>query len=378
MAHSDLMTSQTPVQRRRLLMGMGLTGIGGVAALASASPASAVPGKAQRLGTTSATSGNLTVLAPGDDWAATLAATPHVQLVPGAIYTLDAPVELPANAWIEGNGAVLMSADGSSGALSATSKAGITLRNITFQGRSEDPLNTAPDFGHVAVRLTRCTGFRILDCDFNYWLGAGIAVTGAAADDYFSYRGHVQGNNFNRCYFGVSFADRGEYSLLTNNIFTSNRLAIWNSSGNLTAEGNVTVNCYGAYYAFAAPSPYGTLAADNWNHGSLVSNTFNHSNGSGGPRWTANSAFPIAGVSTDPGAGVVVNGVIPPTFTGNTLWYTNIQATNHGANQWLLTGCALSNLSITCSGANPVKILGYQSNGAANVPVLSGNVQHLF
>ncbi len=357
----------SPMGRRRMLAGAGIAGVGALAGVAFAPAATAASSHKA-----------VVVLQPGDDWAAVLAASPQVQLVAGASYTLAAPVDLPDNASIEGNGAVITVASDDVAAFVATSKTGITIRNLTLQGRAEDPLNQPANFAHTAIRLERCTSFRITDCDFNYWLGAGVVVTGDRADDYFSYRGHIQGNTFNRCYFGLSFTDRAEYSAVTDNIFTANRLAIWNSSGNLSVTSNVVVNCYGAYYAYAKTSPYGALASDNWNHGAVTGNTFNHSNGSGGARWTSNVAFDIGGQSIDPGAGVVVDGLLPPTFTGNTLWYTNIKANNHGANQWLLTGCALSNLSITATGNNPVKILGFQSNGAGNAPRISGNVQHVF
>lgn len=367
MAHPTTKRSVSPLGRRGLLAGVGVAGLGALAGVALSPAAQAADGNVA-----------LPVLGPDDDWAATLARTPQVQLIAGAAYTLASPVELPNNALIEGNGAIITVATDSMGAFTATSKVGITIRGLTLQGRIDDPLNAAANFAHSAIRLVRCTSFRISDCDFNFWLGAGIAVTGSTSDDYFSYRGHIQGNNFVHCYFGVSFTDRAEYSLLANNVFNTNRLAIWNSSGNLTTTGNVLVNCYGAYYAFAKTSPFGAQTSDNWNHGAVTGNTFNHSNGSGGARWTSNVAFPIGGVSTDPGTGVVVDGLLPPTFSGNTLWYTNVKANNHSANQWLLTGCALSNLSVTATGSNPIKILGSQSNGAANAPTLVGNVQNVF
>ncbi|MHA7268152.1 hypothetical protein [Arthrobacter sp. HLT1-20] len=353
--------------RRGLLAGAGVAGLGALAGVALSPAAQAATGATA-----------LPVLSPGDDWAVVLAATPQVQLVAGAPYTLAATVDLPNNTLIEGNGAIITVATENMTAFTATSKMGITIRGLTLQGRTQDPLNQPANFAHTAIKLTRCTSFRITDCDFNFWLGAGVVVTGSTGDDYFSYRGHIQGNTFVRCYFGVSFTDRAEYCSLSENIFTANRLAIWNSCGNLTVTSNVVVNCYGAYYAYAKTSPYGSQTSDNWNHGAVSGNTFNHSNGSGGPRWTSNAAFPVGGTSADPGAGVVVDGLLPPTFSGNTLWYTNIKANNHGANQWLLTGCALSNLSITATGTNPIKILGFQSNGANNAPVLSGNVQHVF
>ncbi|HET7140531.1 MAG TPA: right-handed parallel beta-helix repeat-containing protein [Arthrobacter sp.] len=356
-------THPTAFDRRSVLLGAGTAGVGALASLATAPQASA------------ATSGGLPVLAPGDDWALTLAATPQVQLVPGATYTISASVTLPSGTLIEGNGAtVTVSSDGVT-AFTSTATTGVTIRSLSFQGRASDPIGTAPNFGHVAIKLDRCTGYRVSDCSFTFWRGAGVVVTGNSADDYFSYRGHLEGNTFNRCYFGVSLADRSEYCMLVNNTFSANRLAIWNSSGNWTVVGNIVVNCYGAYYSYAKSSPYGALTADNWNHGAVIGNTFNHSNGSGGTRWTANAAFPIGGTTVDPGAGVVVDGLLPPTFTGNTLWYTNVTANNHTANQWMLTGCALSNLSITASGTNPIKLLGQQSNSAPGaVPVLVGNV----
>lgn len=356
----------SPVGRRGLLAGAGVAGLGALAGVALSPSAHATDGNLA-----------LPVLSPSDDWAATLAKTPQVQLVAGAAYTLTAAVDLPNNTLIEGNGAIITVATDTTAAFVATSKIGITIRNLTMQGRTADPTNQPANFAHTAIRFTRCTSFRITDCDFNFWLGAGIAVTGSTGDDYLSYRGHIQGNNFVKCYFGVSFTDRAEYCSLSENVFTTNRLAIWNSSGNLTVTSNVVVNCYGAYYAYAKTSPYGALSSDNWNHGAVTGNTFNHSNGGGGARWTSNVTFPIGGSTVDPGAGVVVDGLLPPTFTGNTLWYTNIKSNNHGANQWLLTGCALSNLSISATG-NPIKILGFQSNGAGNAPQLSGNVQHVF
>lgn len=354
------------VGRRSILTGAGVAGLGAIAGVALAPAAHAATGDVA-----------LPVLSPGDDWATTLALTAQVQLVAGATYTLTESVNLPNNALIEGNGATVTVISDDTAAFVATSKSNITVRGVTFQGRSQDPINRAANFAHTAIRLTRCTGFRVTDCNFNFWLGAGVVVTGSTGDDYFAYRGHVQGNNFVRCYFGVSFTDRAEYCSLSENIFTANRLAIWNSSGNLTATSNVAVNCYGAYYAYSKTSPYGAQASDNWNHGALSGNTFNHSNGGGGVRWTSNVAFPIGGTVLDPGTGVVVDGLLPPTFTGNTLWYSNVKATNHSANQWLLTGCALSNLSVSASG-NPIKILGFQSNGTSNAPVLSGNVQLVF
>ncbi|MFE3450778.1 right-handed parallel beta-helix repeat-containing protein [Nonomuraea sp. NPDC059194] len=344
------------VSRRWVLAGIGSTG----AASALAPTATALP-----------------VLAPGDDWDRVLAVTPQVQLVPGAVYTLRHSVELPNGCLIAGNGAAVTVVTDSIGALTITGKHDITLSDIRFLGRAEDPLNTAPVFAHIGVAITRSTNVRVRDCDFAHWRGAGIAVTGSTADDYYAYRIKLHDNGFHRCYFGVSLADRSEYSILSGSSFSYCRLAIWNSSGNWTINGNSVVFCYGAYYSFAKSSPYGSLTSDNWGHGTLVGNTFNHSDSGARPRWNQSAAFPIGGSAQDPGPGVVVSGVLPPTFTGNTLWYTGLRAVDLAGIRWLLSGNTFSNLSITCTGTVPVHLVGTQANGSANLPVLNGNVNDL-
>ncbi|MEW1862612.1 right-handed parallel beta-helix repeat-containing protein [Streptomyces sp. NPDC088194] len=356
--------------RRRALTGLGLAAGAALTTTLATTPARA---------TTPATpTGALPVLQPGDDWAAVLAATPQVQLLPGATYTLAAAVALPDGCHIQGNGATVTVADDTTGALTATGRSTITVTGVRFLGRAGNPLDTAPSFHHVAVALTRSTDVRITDCDFTNWRGAGVTVNGSSADDYFAYRVKLTGNAFLNCYFGVSAADRSEYSQLTANSFAYCRLAIWNSSGNWTIHGNSVVGCYGAYYSIARTSPYGALTSDNWAHGSLTGNTFNHSNGGAGELWNAGTAFPIGGTSQDPGSGVVVSGVLPPTFTGNTLWYSDVSATDLAGTRWLLSGNTFSNLTITCTGTTPVALAGTQSNGAANAPTLAGNVKDLF
>lgn len=343
-----------------------------VAGAAGALAAVAPPGRADAaIGSTS-----LPVLGVTDDWNAVLARTPQVQLTPGATYTLTAPVALPDRCVIVGNGATVTVANDQTGALSIAGRSSVTISGVHFLGRQASPVDSAPQFAHVGIRISRSTGVRILDCDFTNWRGAGMAVTGSTADDYFGYRLKVSGNAFHRCYFGVSLADRSEYSQLTANSFTSCRLAIWNSSGNWTINGNVVVGCYGAYYSFAQTSPYGALTSDNWGHGSLTGNTVNHCNGGVPVRWSTALSFPIGGVERNPGTGVVVDGVLPPTFTGNTLWYSDIRATNLLGTRWLLSGCTLSNLAVSCTGAVPVHLVGTQSN-SGNLPLLQGNVKDL-
>ncbi|QKW06592.1 right-handed parallel beta-helix repeat-containing protein [Streptomyces sp. NA04227] len=359
------------VSRRRALTGLGFTSASAALLGGAAAPASGA-----------AADGPLPVL-PVDtaDWTAALRATPQVQLVPGATYVLPQRAELPSGCYIAGNGATVTVTGTAHGALSVNGQRDVTLTDIRLRGQTADPIDTGIVTGHVGLRLTRSTNVRVLDCDFTHWRGAGITVTGSVQDDYYAYRVKISGCAFHRCYFGVSTADRSEYSQLTANSFAYCRLAIWNSSGNWTVNDNTVVGCYGAYYSFSKSSPYGTAngpGGDNWGHGALTGNTFNHSNNGGsGGLWDGGAAFPLGGTVTDPGRGVVVDGVLPPTFSGNTLWYTNLRATNLLGTRWLLSGSTFSNLNITCSGATWVHLAGTQSRSAAEAPKLSGNVKDL-
>lgn len=320
----------------------------------------------------------LPLLGVADDWQDTLTHTPQVQLEPGATYRLAHTIELPDNCLIDGNGATVMPAHHSGGAFAITRRHHVCVRNVVLQGQTIDPIGGAPLFGHVAVRATRSSDVRVENCDFSFWRGAGIVLTGSTEDDYFAYRTKLVGNNFHRCYFGVSIADRAEYGQLLANNFTSCRLAIWDSAGNWTINDNLVVACHGGYYSIAQPSPYGDFTSDNWGHGTLVGNTFNHCNAGAENYWSAHAAFPVGGVARDPGSGLVVEGVLPPTFTGNTLWYSNIHARDILGTRWLLSGCVLSNLAVSCDGAVPVELAGTQANGSENLPRLNGNVKSLF
>ncbi len=358
------------LSRRSALAGIGLAG--GSAALTAGLPGSGGAGAQHPR------AGGLPVLSTGDDWAEALAATPQVQLQPGATYTLNARAELPDDCFIAGNGATVTVAGDSSGALAVTGRSNVTITDVRFLGRAQSPVGTAASFGHVGVALTRSTNVRISNCDFTHWRGAGVTVQGSAADDYYAYRVKLDNNAFHGCYMGFSATDRSEYSMLTGNSFSYCRLAIWNSSGNWTVQGNNVVGCYGAYYSYPRTSPYGDLSSDNWNHGSLTGNTFNHANSGGKQRWDTGVAFPIGGVTQDPGTGIVVNGVLPPTFSGNTLWYSDVRAVDLRGTRWLLSGSTFSNLTIDCTGTVPVALAGTQSNGGAGAPALTGNVKDLF
>lgn len=361
---NDQSSKTMPIPRRRVLLGGTGAAIGALAALTASAPALADPP-------------TIPVLAPTDDWATVLSTTPQVQLVPGATYTLTAPVSAPSGTVIFGNGATVTVDDDTTGALIISQVSDVTIVDVTFLGQTTDSLNSSASFEHVGVRIERSTNVTIERCRFQYWRGAGIVVSGSGVDAYMAYATKIVGNTFRNCYFGVSVTDRSEYGLVADSHFLSCRLAVWNSSGNWSLSGNVIVNCYGALYSISASSPYGALAADNWAHGAVIGNTINHSSESFTGSWTSNTAFSIGGVSEDPGSGIVIRGVLPPTFTGNSVWYTDITATDLQGTRWLLSGCTLSDLTVSCTGVVPIHLLGTQSSAGASQPSLSGNVADL-
>lgn len=361
---NDLTPNATTIPRRRILIGGTGVAIGALAALTASAPASADPPV-------------IPVLTPTDDWATVLSTTPQVQLVPGATYTLSSPVSVPSGTVIFGNGATLTVDDDTTGALIIAQVSDVTIIDLAFLGRSTDPLNSSASFAHVGVRVERSTNVTIERCRFRHWRGAGVVVSGSGADAYMAYATKITGSTFSNCYFGVSITDRSEYGLVSDNHFLSCRLAVWNSSGNWSLSGNVIVNCYGALYTIAASSPYGTLVSDNWAHGAVIGNTINHASEGFTGRWTSNTGFPIGGVIEDPGSGIVVRGVLPPTFSGNSVWYADISATDLEGTRWLLSGCTLSDLTVSCAGVVPIHLLGTQSSAGASQPSLSGNVVDL-
>lgn len=292
---------------------------------------------------------------------ATYGGNAKIFLAAGATYTLTSAVSLPAGTQIEGNGATVTVDSTSHGAFTfGTSSAvttGLKLRNIIFLGQAADATNSALNTAHVALSTQRAQDINIEGCIFRFWLGAGMTQQ-AVAGDQFTQRNIIHGNTFDRCYFGLSLADRAEFNLVYGNHFNQCRLGVWSAAGNNKVDCNEFLDCYGAYYSYAQTSPFGTFTSDNWSHGSFVGNTANHSNGSGGTRWTSNVSFSIGGVSTDPGTGFVCNGVLQPTFAGNTFYYTNITSTNCTLPDWNIVGSVLAQMVVTQSGSNTVTLVG--------------------
>lgn len=291
----------------------------------------------------------------------------------GTTYTFS-NIALPSNTFIAGNGAFVIPGSTSNKCFTLTDVTNVTLRDINFRGQTAGAAGGALNTSHVAIYIQRSQNVLVHGCSFNNWLGAGIISQGSTSGiSYYNYRMIFSNNKFDQCFFGISIADRSEYSIFSNNILTSCRVGTWHSSGNWNIIGNTYVTCRAPYLSYGKTSPFGTLSSDNWNHGSFTGNILNHSNAGGNTSWGA-ASFPIGGVQSDP-SGVVISGVLPPTFAGNTLYYTNLDFTGVSATStstpWQITGCVFSQMTITASQSGVISLVGCSKQ--ANV-VVNANV----
>lgn len=297
----------------------------------------------------------------------------NFMLQAGRTYTFS-NVVLPSNTTILGNGAFVIPGSTTNKCFLLTDVTNITLRDIYFKGQTAAAAGGALNTAHVAVHIQRSQNVIINGCSFINWLGAGIVSQGATTGiSYYNYRMIISNNKFDQCFFGISLADRSEYCMFSNNILSSCRVGTWHSSGNWNINGNTYVTCRAPYLSYAKTSPFGSLSSDNWNHGSFVGNIMNHSNSGGNSAWGA-ASFAIGGTASDP-TGVVINGVLPPTFTGNTLYYTNLDfsgvALAVASTPWQITGCVLSQMTVSSDSPGAIALVGCSKQ--ANVTV-SANI----
>lgn len=277
---------------------------------------------------------------------------------------------LPSNTTIIGNGAFVTPGSLSNKCFLLTDVTNIVLRDIYFLGQSTPAKGSALNTSHVAVQIQRSQDVTIQGCSFVNWLGAGIVSQGSTSGiSYYNYRVIITGNKFDQCFFGISIADRSEYSNFSNNILSSCRVGTWHSSGNWNLIGNTYVTCRAPYLSYAKTSPFGLLSSDNWNHGSFIGNIANHSNSGGNSSWGA-ASFLIGGVSSDP-TGIVISGVLPPTFSGNTLYYTNLDFSGVTATStstaWQITGCVFSQMTITATTPGTITLVGCSKQANVNI-----------
>ena len=273
---------------------------------------------------------------------------------------------IPSGTTIVGNGSTVKSASLNSIILKIRDGVdGISISGINFEGNlNKPPYGKAVNNQHIAIEVYKASSVTIENCGFKYFLGAGISM--------FNYNGNkrsvdmkVLGCRFVDCQYGWIAWYNCEYGILSNNHFTNCRVAIWNCSGNWLIHGNVVIDCRASYVVTSATNEIAFNTGGNFSHGNVTGNTFNHSNQS---PWSATALKYGNGVKAI--EGVYFDSVLPVTFTGNSLWYTNFTYDN-SQDDFFLTGCTFSDSTITNNGSHSLKLTGCWIRPSVN---LSGDI----
>ena len=282
----------------------------------------------------------------------------NISLNPQVTYSFNGVV-LPSGTTLMGNGATITSPDTTkaifyAGDASSTGTSNIILEGIHFKGSSETPDNAASVATDVGVYLHASAKIKITNCRFDNFLGAGIACDyfpSAPALDYHMQQNVISTNVFHYCYYGIAIWNRAEYGVFSSNIVSYCRVGIWSQSGNWAFTGNSIFKCRAGFVSTLNTNSLVTVAGINPQHGSLVGNIVNHCRCDQSCGW-ATSNYAIGTNSVDY-QGVTISGAsgcIPPTFTGNTLYYSDLKYTgsaSSGIAVWYVTGCVLSNMTIS-------------------------------
>jgi len=279
-------------------------------------------------------------------------------LNPAWVYNFN-NINIPSGTKISGNGATITSPDtahpifnmgpqGSSGTVD------IILDGINFKGSSPDANNLACVETDCGIYLYKSGRVKITNCRFEHFLGAGINCfdysTNPALIDYISQQNIITGNTFHRCYYGFVNWFNAEYNICSLNNFTHCRCAIWSQSANWLFSGNLIVRCRAGFVSAIDLNTIVTSVGA-LQHGSFTGNIINHCRSEQTVSWQTEN-YLINGIDYQ---GIYINGAsgcIPPTFNGNTLYYsglTYINAATSGMPYWYLTGCVLSNCVVSCN-----------------------------
>jgi len=245
---------------------------------------------------------------------------------------------------IIGNQAVVNSGNTNSPALAINESTNIIIENVIFKGANTGSIYASSanqdDNGIVIYKSNTVT---VKGCSFSNFTGAGINM--------YNYKGNklylqniIQGNRFVDCQYGIAIWYNSEYSLVEGNEIANCRIGIYNSSGNISIIGNVIVKCRASLVSTNSLNSIKFAEGGNHAHGTIVGNSFNHSNDSG---------FPASKIMVANGAeaiqGLFLEGVIPHNITSNSFWYTDLAFRNI-LDDVYLTGCVFSNNRITVSG----------------------------
>lgn len=298
----------------------------------------------------------------------------NIYLQPGATYTVDDLV-LPAGTTINGMQATLSPSDSTHACiLLHDGSDDVAIDRVRFLGQSASPNGTAYNKAHWAIKVSRAFRPCITRCTFANWAGGGIGMVGSAADDYKEYGANISDNEFNRCFIGFMRCGRYEFGRDSFNRHNNCRVGVWDEAGNWTTIGTKATSCRTPYVSTnrAIDFTAGGVNAFSSNsaHGTLVGIEGNHANDEGGSAWAANNAIPLMGGGTyTPPGGIVIDGVLPPTMTGLTLYYCDLTLLNRPtmSRPTRISGVVASTCTISADVAGVLELDGYTDHSAVTL-----------
>ncbi len=230
--------------------------------------------------------------------------------------------------------------------------------NLRIIGQKSSAVNKGFVKSNVGFKLNRAYKNVFKNIHFENFSGACITFQGSASDDVYTHRAMVLGCSFSNSFIGISHTDRYEYSIISNSFFSRCRVGIIGNSGNWNVTGNSFVTCSTPLLAINKITPYGTLSSDNWAHGVFASNKIEHSASGGGTRWTSNLNFTVGGTSFSQKGGIHIEGVIPPTMSANSFYFSNLTFKNPSTadNLFYINSSTFQNSRIYSNISNLIKI----------------------
>lgn len=271
-------------------------------------------------------------------------------------------ITVPTETKIIGNGATITSPDTTNPVFDLTGCDDFSVQGVCFVGSTGSPDNAAMVATDSAISIIGTKKLRITDCTFENFLGAAINDKGYAGGAVEKLINHTISNNkIYRCYFGITLWKEAEYNVILGNRIAYCRVGIWNSAGNNNITGNTIVRCRAAYVSTDDINDIIVDAGTNRDHGNVVGNIFNHCKADQTDVGWKTANYLINSVDYHSVWVDGANGTIPPNFVGNTLYYTDILYTGATASTmpfWIISGCVLSNMTISCDAIEKLSIIG--------------------
>ena len=289
------------------------------------------------------------ILQPNEDLQAIInSGILRIELDPNQTYSFT-NIKVPSNFNFNGKNAIVKNS-GLSPIFNISDKTNVSITNVFFKGYYENANNQPLDARDIGIEIIRANEITISDCVFKNFRGVGISLHELSAS-YYRADTNISNNSFNYCYVGLCTFNYYEYFNISNNHFMYCRIGIWSQSGNTNINNNTIVKCRCAIVYSYDTTQFVPAKGGNGGHGSFTGNIVNHCNPGeeikGG--WSDANYLILDRDYTSiwvDGNG----GMIPPTFTGNTCYYTSLLYKNSvrsNMNSWRISGNIFSNAKVS-------------------------------